>query len=63
MHFKYDFFKTGLDISTFQDYWKNLPNWHKASKSGFPMYRVTNITYMEVVRHGGNAANIIFNKC
>ncbi|XP_062620048.1 phosphatidylinositol phosphatase PTPRQ-like, partial [Saccostrea cucullata] len=30
--------------------WEALPNWNIASKSGFPLYRVTNETYMEEIR-------------
>lgn len=45
---------------THQTEWKDLPNWHKASKDGFPLYRATNDTFMDLVRKGGNTIHIIF---
>lgn len=45
---------------TLQHDWKDLPNWHMASKDGFPLYRVTNDTFMDKVRKGGNTILIIF---
>ncbi|XP_062566535.1 protein sidekick-2-like, partial [Saccostrea cucullata] len=32
--------------------WEGLPNWHDASKNGFPLYRVTNDTYMNEINSG-----------
>ncbi|XP_062583571.1 receptor-type tyrosine-protein phosphatase delta-like [Saccostrea cucullata] len=34
--------------------WEGLPNWHDASKNGFPLYRVTNQTYMDKIKNGGS---------
>lgn len=39
--------------------WKDLPNWHEASKDGFPLYRVTNDTFKDKVING-NTIHIIF---
>ncbi|XP_061176849.1 receptor-type tyrosine-protein phosphatase beta-like isoform X2 [Saccostrea echinata] len=39
---------------TVKSEWEGLPNWHEASKSGFPLYRVTNETYMENIRNAGS---------
>ncbi|XP_061176197.1 phosphatidylinositol phosphatase PTPRQ-like [Saccostrea echinata] len=36
--------------STVKREWEGLPNWHKASKAGFPLYRVTSEAYMENIR-------------
>lgn len=44
--------------STLKHGWKDLPNWHTASKDGFPLYRVTNDTFMDMVRPGGNGIYI-----
>lgn len=46
---------------TFSSDWKGLPTWHKASKAGFPLYRVTNDTFMDEVRPGGNFILICFS--
>ncbi|XP_062601753.1 tyrosine-protein phosphatase 10D-like, partial [Saccostrea cucullata] len=34
--------------------WAGLPNWHGASKNGFPLYRVTNDKYMKEIRSRGS---------
>lgn len=40
---------------TTRSVWESLPNWHKAKKEGSPLYRVTNDTFMDEVRQGGNS--------
>lgn len=45
--------------STLLHNWKDLPNWHEASKDGFPLYRVTNDTFKDKVING-NTIHIIF---
>lgn len=44
--------------TTIRSVWESLPNWHKAKKEGFPLYRVTNDTFMDEVRQGGNSLYI-----
>lgn len=46
--------KTDVGQNTFRNVWKDLPNWHKAGTNGFPLYRVTNDTFMADVMQGGN---------
>lgn len=53
--------KTGIDQSTYKSVWKDLPNWHNANKKGFPLYRVTNNTFMDEVNQEGNSLSIIMN--
>lgn len=47
-------YKTDIDQKTFRSVWKGLPTWRKAGKAGFPLYRVTNDTFMDEVRPDGN---------
>lgn len=52
--------------TTIKSVWESLPNWHKANKAGFPLYRVTNDTFMNKARPGGNSFHMIFivlNEC
>lgn len=41
--------------TTIRSVWESLPNWHKAKKEGFPLYRVTNDTFMDDVWQGGSS--------
>lgn len=52
--------KTDIEQNTFRSVWTDLPNWHKANANGFPMYRVTNDTFMDDVRLGGNYKYFFF---
>eukprot|EP00105_Crassostrea_gigas_P034363 XP_019918511.1 PREDICTED: receptor-type tyrosine-protein phosphatase beta [Crassostrea gigas] len=38
--------------STIKSVWESLPNWHKAKKQGFPLYRVTNDTFLDTALSG-----------
>lgn len=52
--------------STIKNVWKSLPNWHKAKKQGFPLYRVTNNTFLDTALSGGNSFHMIYivlNEC
>lgn len=62
MHFYVLFlsYKTDIDQNTLRSVWKGLPTWHKAGKDGFPLYRVTNDTFMDEVRPGGNFFLMIY---
>lgn len=63
MHFCFIFWsdKTGIDQNTYKNVWKDLPNWHNAHKKGFPLYRVTNDTFMDDVNQEGNFLYIEMN--
>lgn len=67
MHFYVLFLsdKTNIDQDTFVSVWKSLPTWRKAGKEGFPLYRVTNDTFMDEVRPDGNffSHDLYCNKC
>lgn len=49
-----------MSQTTFKNDWESLPNWHKAKKEGFPLYRVTNDTFMDEVRQEGNSFYMIY---
>lgn len=57
--FKQSSYKSDMALHTYEHDWKNLHNWYNASKAGFPMYRVTNDTFMDNVLEG-NVIYIIF---
>ncbi|XP_052712082.1 receptor-type tyrosine-protein phosphatase eta-like isoform X2 [Crassostrea angulata] len=39
-----------MDPNTRDNDWKNLPTWHEAKDKGFPLYRATNESYMEMIK-------------
>lgn len=41
-----------MDPNTRGNYWENLPTWHEAKDKGFPLYRATNDSYMEMIKNG-----------
>lgn len=47
-------YKIDIDQKTLRSVWKGLPTWRKAGKEGFPLYRVTDDTFMDEVRPDGN---------
>lgn len=49
-----------MALITYQQDWETLRNWYSAKKLGFPMYRVTNDTFMDNIKAGGNVIYIIF---
>lgn len=58
-------YKTDIYQNTFRSVWKGLPTWREAGKEGFPLYRVTNDTFMDEVRPLGNffSHDLYCNKC
>nr|XP_034332445.1 receptor-type tyrosine-protein phosphatase eta isoform X3 [Crassostrea gigas] len=40
-----------VDPNTRGNYWENLPTWHEAKDKGFPLYRATNDSYMEMIKN------------
>lgn len=52
--------------TTIMSVWESLPNWHKAKKEKFPLYRATNDTFLDTVRTGSNSFHMIYivlNEC
>lgn len=48
-----------MDPNTRGNYWENLPTWHEAKDKGFPLYRATNESYMEMIKKSnGNTFKI-----
>lgn len=52
--------------TTIWSVWESLPNWHKAKKEEFPLYRATNDTFLDMARTGSNSFHMIYivlNEC